>query len=630
METLAAVINQPLSDTEAGGRALVADTEIHLEALSPGIKVWRRDDAGSSTFLGWLKGAAFDSIADVLGSSQPFNEGLVIMSRDGARFTVAASTADDHDLTTSGGAKLYVDDFGGAFRPAMYGVVEGSGQTPEVGQQNVERLNKMMDRAALLGRKVYFPAGATIEIANATSPLKIPSKISVEGNRCIIQAQDDTGQIIVSKSWADNLTPGGNGHVDGLIARGTLTDAEIFTTGVGAPNSQDGFIVFDYFSRWTNCEAWRCRGRGFVAMESNSAGTPPAGTLVENIFDHCRARNCAGRGFDMAPNQLGKLTDGFLLNPIVGQPKGCTREAIYLGQGSGWNLRGYHTYAGSPERAVVVSRGYQTNLGDGYIETYTRNALYLPEAQQNVSVGNIGVRSNVASHANAAVVEVERSSAVPTANITIQSIQDENMDGGAHLLIRNLFNLTLPVSLGSYQVKGDNAALVTLPTAADAWLSMPSQGVVIGRFTDVVSQAELSYQGVQLMKGAQIQWSGGGAKTLTFSIPYLTLYHMNRKMVCDLTIFSAEGHTGPDRAAYTAKLFISGAFGGGAFKFKLQETSTPAGFDVLPAIGAVTKTGTQSGVNPVGVDFQITFTPTDADGLSQGIASLLLGPTLGL
>jgi hypothetical protein len=226
------------------------------------------------------------------------------------------------------------------------------------------------------------------------------------------------------------------------------------------------------------------------------------------------------------------------------------------------------------------------------------------------------------------VIEVERSGSVVSANITIQSIQDENSEGGAHALIRNLFGLSLPVSLGSYQVKGDNAALVTLPTAADTWLSMPSQGVVIGRTSDVIAEKALSYEGMQVMKGTQQQWGGGGAKTLTFSIPYLSYYHTNRKMVCDLTIFSFQNHNGALRATYTGKLLLGGRDSGGTWKAALVATSTATGFTAAPAVGTITVTGTKSGTNPNGVDVQITFTPTDSDG--YGTASLLLGPTLGL
>jgi hypothetical protein len=610
-------------DDTAAGIAATSDTEFFLAYSGPGLARFR-NTAGTPVLQQWYQRIFFENWTEFDQFPTPLPEGTIIATyREGYSYEIVTT---DECYTTTGG--LQVAALGDVLCPAQYGVVTGIGQSPAIGLRNVQRLNAMLSRAAVLKAGVSFPSGGWIEIANATEPMKIPSWIRVQGNRCIIQAQDDTGPIIVSKAWADNILPLGNGHVEGLIARGTLTDAEISTNGVGAPNSQDGIIVYEFFSHWTKCEAWRCRGRGIVVEESNSAGGTVGGTLVENRFEQCNARNCAGRGFDMAPDQLQKLTDGWLLDPIVGQPKGCTHEAIYLGQGSGWNVRGFHTYDGSPERAVVIARGYQTNIGDGYIETYTRTAVHLPEAQQNISLGNIGVRSNKVAHGQAAVIEVERSSSVALANVKIRSIQDENAEGGAHVLIRNQFGLTLPVALGAFQVKGDNAALVTLPTAADTWLSMPSQGVVIGRMTDVVSQHSLSYQGQQVMKGAQVQWGGAGAQSVTFTIPYLTLYHMNRKMVCDLTIFGKQNHTGPLQAYWTGKLLLSGLYDGGAFAADLVATATPVGFDVAPAVGTLTKTGTQSGTNPVGLTVQITFTPTASDG--HGTASLLLGPTLGL
>ena len=93
--------------TEAEGRATVADGGIHLQAVGPGMKIWRRDDAGTSTALGWLGELLYDDMPTLIAATDTgFSVGQTIRTRkEGFGHTVV--TSGEH-LTTAGGVKLRV------------------------------------------------------------------------------------------------------------------------------------------------------------------------------------------------------------------------------------------------------------------------------------------------------------------------------------------------------------------------------------------------------------------------------------------------------------------------------------------------------------------------------------------
>ncbi|MFN3833723.1 MAG: hypothetical protein ACK4SQ_15975 [Allorhizobium sp.] len=102
-----------LYDTEANGRAASTNGQVFRVAVAPGVQAWRRDSAGASTFLGWIGEVIFNDVASLLSSSfSGLETGQIVRTRrEGYVYTVAASGASDHDVTTAGSVKLYVNRF---------------------------------------------------------------------------------------------------------------------------------------------------------------------------------------------------------------------------------------------------------------------------------------------------------------------------------------------------------------------------------------------------------------------------------------------------------------------------------------------------------------------------------------
>ncbi|MFN3319927.1 MAG: hypothetical protein ACK43M_14355 [Allorhizobium sp.] len=103
----------PLYETETLGRAASANGQVFRVAVAPGVQAWRRDSAGASTFLAWIGEVIFDSVTALLASTfNGFATGQIVRTRrEGYVYTVAASGASDHDVTTAGSVKLYVNRF---------------------------------------------------------------------------------------------------------------------------------------------------------------------------------------------------------------------------------------------------------------------------------------------------------------------------------------------------------------------------------------------------------------------------------------------------------------------------------------------------------------------------------------
>lgn len=567
-----------------------------------------------------LERAPYKTVADLLASTELSRGISAVWKAAGFRYTEVAS--NEH-LTTAGGVRLKMESE--ILQPSAFGVTMGTGISAALAQANIYGLNAMLQAASEGASVVDLPTNGRIEIANATAPLKVPSGIVLNGNRCWIIGQDEDAPVAGSKAYFDNEAPRGQGIIRDIVFIGTRTST-------AAPNNQDGFILFDYHTRLENVEAWDCTGRGVVQEESDSAGTPASGTLVENRFINVVSRRCNGRGIDIAPDQLGKATDGWLIDPIVEQPEGVTHHAIKLGISAGWKFDGSHTYGGAPATPIEVSRAFCTDVGAHYVETFTQQGIAFTGVQENLSVGALKFRANDVSDADACAVRVEKSSGFPEAKIDIKSVQIEKNVGTTSLkVIRNINEAADPavmlVNLGSYQVIGSNKSYVTGFTGTELWLSQSSGSNVQGRMMDDKGEARLLYEGQQLVPGQTFAWSGGGVVTQSVTIPYVSNFHQNRKMMCQVAIASEANDNGSARTAYFGLLHLSAKASSTNWKARLIDVVAPAGFAANPSLVATSITVTGAGTDPIGMTIQITFQSATSD--DYGSLTVMHGPTLG-
>lgn len=107
----------------ADGLAGTVDGDVFMVQVKPGTSVYE-NNAGVEGFLGWIGELLFQNVSGLIASTASgFIEGQTIRTRaEGFGYEVAASGATDHDVTTSGGVKLYVlPDQGGAIPAAALG-----------------------------------------------------------------------------------------------------------------------------------------------------------------------------------------------------------------------------------------------------------------------------------------------------------------------------------------------------------------------------------------------------------------------------------------------------------------------------------------------------------------------------
>lgn len=101
----------------ATGRGSVSDGGVFLVKQDVGIEIFVRDSESSETSHGYLTGAAFDSLDELINSTAtgwPIG-GAVRLDLDGLSYTIADPAEEEPDVVTDGGVKLFAQPL-----PAFY------------------------------------------------------------------------------------------------------------------------------------------------------------------------------------------------------------------------------------------------------------------------------------------------------------------------------------------------------------------------------------------------------------------------------------------------------------------------------------------------------------------------------
>ena len=165
-------------ETEALGRAASANGQLFRVYVTPGAQLWRRDSSSASTLIGWVGEVIFNDITSLLTSAfTGFATGQIIRTRkEGFSYAVAASGASDHDLTTTGGIKLYVQDR--SVSPLAFGA-KGDGVTNDVAAIN-KCLAKFNSCTLDVGKT--FLISSPVLLTNNNQEFTIPSGSTLKCN----------------------------------------------------------------------------------------------------------------------------------------------------------------------------------------------------------------------------------------------------------------------------------------------------------------------------------------------------------------------------------------------------------------------------------------------------------------
>lgn len=119
-------------DSVAAGLAATTDGAVFFVATGPGLQLYRKE-AGQGVFVGWHGEVVFETVGDLLASSEDFPEGMVVQTRnEGFKYRVAPSAATDHSLKTTGGAKLYIKPRDGGWVMAEQFGITGTANDTDV------------------------------------------------------------------------------------------------------------------------------------------------------------------------------------------------------------------------------------------------------------------------------------------------------------------------------------------------------------------------------------------------------------------------------------------------------------------------------------------------------------------
>lgn len=460
---------------------------------------------------------------------------------------------------------------------------------------NTSNLNDMLQYAKINGYGVrQRPRRIHVDLSGG--PVLIPSSVPYDGQGGEIVSATDDRPVMASESWLSGM-PGGRTEIRNLILRGT-----------GSGSRQHGLILRDYYSRIENVECIDMGGNGHLATHLDAAGQPVNGTLVENRWVDCAARNCRAEGFLLGAPGNGKITDGYLVNPIVAQPQGVTASPILVGAAAGWKIDGVHTYGGDPEVGCALVSAYNTEIGTVYIETFTRFAVSLGGGLKSCRIGSIMSWGNRVSASDAAVLNVEKSDSAPVFVVSVDHIFHDTGAGGHLDLVRNAFGSSVAIRLGGWHVRDVQGAGVDLPGPEDVTIYRAPLLRVDSDLYDDAGRGQLVYRETQLTGGEAQPWNGNDVQTVDITMPYLSPRTLNRKVHGLVSIVAHRFDNGPRRCHYVGLLVLSAKTGSEDWRADLIDIVPPSGFAATPVLASPLIAAT-----PPAATARIIFQATDAD-----------------
>lgn len=496
-------------------------------------------------------------------------------------------------------------------QPEAYGA-KGDGVTDDTAA-----INDCLVAAADSGGEVEFAAGKTYR---TTTSILVPSGVSIRGYGAVLSFAGGDVPAMASKGYLDGTSPSGRTTIKGLRI--------ICTTPGGA--AQHGLVLRDYYSLLEDCEVSGFGANGIHVTNLTAGGVTVGSTLVENKIVRPIVRGCAGIAIYLGPDGNNKVTDGFLLDPIIQQPASNLNQAIYCGSAAGWKFEGGHIYGSSPTTAVEIRNSYFTDLGGFYIEGYTTNAFNFGATQNALRIGSNRVNAQDAL-AGSSVIRIGRSGAFasPRATVGVQHIRQVN-----NIAINNVLteSAALVVQLERPRVDGNAGATAGGPAYVTSFATLGANtnnmfmglvGRMTNVFTDDTTLERMYYNGRQIptYNGAYI-WQDAIAQTINHAIPKLANYDELNFLV---TIYSRSFHNGSivNKAVYSVYV-----------KSKVNGTDAwTIRHDALPMVDQLSVTSPSPGVYTVsylatGFAVAPVFTVADA-GDGTGTVTCTFTPSGG-
>jgi len=170
--------------TEEEGRSSSADGDVFLQVVGPGMRVWRRNDASSSTSLGWLGELIYDRMSDLVASTDDgFLPGQLVRTRlDGYTLEIADPGVENQDLENAASTpvKFYVTETPGRiFQATAFGVIPSATADNTVAWNRlwaaVARTIESIDNGGPV--TVWLPRG----VIRTSSTVTLPRGVAVIG-----------------------------------------------------------------------------------------------------------------------------------------------------------------------------------------------------------------------------------------------------------------------------------------------------------------------------------------------------------------------------------------------------------------------------------------------------------------
>lgn len=239
----------------------------------------------------------------------------------------------------------------------------------------------VVDDTRVLQTAFDLAAGEAVTLAGrnylVSDTLYLPTDTILDGGGARLLSTTGDRPILASAAWA-RLGP----------TRGYTRIRNLRLHGRSGGPSEDGLVLFDYWSEVSDVEIVDVGGRGIVLADKDASGSAPGGTLVENRVRRCVVRDCGRSAFWLGDTANGRLTDGELSDCIAMLGRAAIDPAIAIGHAAGWTVRNLHVYGGRPAKALSVHQPFFTSISDLYIEDFVETGLSLTGIQTSVAVTN--------------------------------------------------------------------------------------------------------------------------------------------------------------------------------------------------------------------------------------------------
>lgn len=292
--------NIVISDTPPDRNSLWLDTRPHpdmpsvLRKSDPATLEWNKvtysdffDDAETTT--------RFTNVAALIATMRTFAEGVVLRTEEeGFAYVVAATDATDHDVTTAGGVKLYVQksDDGNLNVLAFGAVADGT-------TDNLATFQQADLRARTVRGRTFIPGG--VWAIDGEWQLNTNSHVVGEVGRTEIKqiSSDMADNVIttVENTRTDNANTVENVHVFGITANGDYTRNAGPYSGIPASGGCGISFANVIGGSIKECHAVDCTKHGIDVTASvwNVTGddptTRPSGGCADIAIEDCSSTN---------------------------------------------------------------------------------------------------------------------------------------------------------------------------------------------------------------------------------------------------------------------------------------------------------------------------------------------------